>query len=256
MSLTAAAIMPRAAVGSATVVNHCPKPVYYHASGYKNGKGWDGETKVIPAEGFNMQYDTTVSVKLFHDPAQLQGSISQLEFNLDTADGRIWYDISNVDAFRTSAPPFMEGGMHLTTIGEKHGNCIPVHCTKGELLCKGAYNSWNDDMTFVCPQATNLHLVLCPDRNGKGPSPPPAVAPPQPPKGGTPGRRPRPGASKRSKVPDGEEVAELYEKRDSDSVMVGGLTWETSGSSKSHVAKLPVLCLVASLACYFIAILG
>lgn len=143
MAMSLAAAMPQA-IGSATVVNHCAKPVYYHISGFKNGKGWNGGTKVIPAEGFTMPYDTIISVKLFHNPADIRGSISQLEFNLDEAAGRIWNDISNVDAFRGGAPPFIEGGMRLTTSGEKHAQyttCIWVHCPKGERICKEPYNS-------------------------------------------------------------------------------------------------------------------
>jgi hypothetical protein len=41
-----------------------------------------------------MPYATVISVKLFHSPAELQGSISSLEFNLDKAAGWIWHDIS------------------------------------------------------------------------------------------------------------------------------------------------------------------
>ena len=243
------AAMPNATIGSATVVNHCPKPIYYHVSGFKNGQAWDGETKLIPANGFTMPYDTSVSIKLFHDPAQVQGSISQLEFNLETATGRIWYDISNVDAFRAGAPPFMEGGMHLTTHGEKHGNCKPVHCQKGQLICQDVYNLSNDDMTFACPQATNLHLVLCPDEQA-GLSQPPAVVSLEPPTGGRPEKRPASATRRPVKVRD---VGEDEDKPDS--VMIGGLTWQVSGSSKGGAGKLPLLGVVAGVACHFISML-
>jgi hypothetical protein len=243
-----AAAMPQA-IGSATVVNHCAKPVYYHVSGFKNGKGWDGETKVIPAEGFTMPYDTVISVKLFHNPADIRESISQLEFNLDETAGRVWYDISNVDAFRSGTPPFMEGGMHLTTSGEKHAQhptCIPVHCPKGERTCKGVYNLWNDDKTLVCPQSTNLHLVLCPEGSSTPPTSPPGEVAPL-------GRRPpfRTGRTARALGLSKDE--KLPEKRDS--VEIEDLAGETNRSSKSHVVKLPVLGLLAGLACYFITML-
>jgi hypothetical protein len=55
--------------------------------------------------------------------------------------------------------------MHLTTIGEEtaaHPIYIPVHCPKGERICKGAYILSNDTRTLVCPQLTSLRLVLCP----------------------------------------------------------------------------------------------
>jgi hypothetical protein len=71
------------------VINNCAKPVYYHVSGFWNGRGWDSETKLIPTEGFGMPYATVISVKLFHNPAELQDSISPLEFNLDKAAGCI-----------------------------------------------------------------------------------------------------------------------------------------------------------------------
>jgi len=55
--------------------------------------------------------------------------------------------------------------MHLTTVGEKtatHPIYIPVHCLKGERICKGAYTLPYDTKTLVCPQSTSLRLVLCP----------------------------------------------------------------------------------------------
>jgi hypothetical protein len=255
MAMSLAAGVSQGGIGSATVVNHCPRPVYYHVSGFKNGKGWDSETKMIPSEGFHIQYDTVVSVKLFHNPTELQGSISQFEFNLDETVGRIWYDISNVDAFRTGAPPFMEGGMQLT-IGEKNAQyptCIPVHCPKGERICKDAYNLPDDPKTLACPQSTSLHLVLCPD----GEFPPPVGRSGdsgRPGEGGRPGMRPSFPIGRSARALDAGNDEKLSKRNET--VEVGGLTWELGGgSSKSHVAKLPVLGLVAGLACYFIAML-
>jgi hypothetical protein len=31
---------------------NCAKPGYYHISGFKNDRGWDSETELIPTEGF------------------------------------------------------------------------------------------------------------------------------------------------------------------------------------------------------------
>jgi hypothetical protein len=243
--------MEHAGIGSATVVNDCAKPVYFHISGFKDGIGWDSETDVIPAEGLTMPYDTSVSIKLFHDPAQLQGSISQLEFNLDTATGRIWYDLSNVDAFRAGAPPFMQDGMYLTPHGDMRGNCRPVYCQKGQLICQDAYNLWNDDMTFECPQATDLRLVLCPHAEARS-SQPPAAVPPR--RAGPPARRPA--STIRLPALSGRVVDKHMEQPDS--VMIGGLTWQipSSGSNNSRrstVGKFPLLGIVASVACYFIS---
>jgi hypothetical protein len=246
--------MAHAGIGSATVVNHCAKPVYFHVSGFKDGIAWDSETQVIPAEGFTMPYETSVSIKLSHDPAQLQGSISQLEFNLDTATGRIWYDLSNVDAFRAGPPPFMQGGMHLTPHGDTRGNCRPVYCQKGQLICKDVYNLWDDDMTFDCAQATDLRLVLCPHAGPRSPQPPPAAAPPH--RGGPPARCP----ASAIRLPALRGRAVDKDTEQPDSVMVGGLTWQipSSGSNsnssrRSTIGKFPLLGIVASGACYFIS---
>ena len=200
-----------------------------------------------------MPYETSVSVKLFNDPTQLEGSISQFEFNLDVAAGRIWYDLSNVDAFRAGPPPFMEGGMHLTPHGDTRGNCRPVYCPKGELICKDAYNQWDDDMTFDCPQAADLRLVLCPHAKARSPQPLGALPPHE---AGPPARWPPSSIH----LPElrGRVVDKATEQ--SESVMVDGLTWQiptsrsnSSGSRRSTVGKSPLLGIVASVACYFVS---
>jgi hypothetical protein len=76
MTTSLTAPTPLANVGSVAVVNNCPKPVYYHVSGLKDGIEWNSETEQIPAGGFHIPYDTAVSVKLFHNPTDRQGSVS------------------------------------------------------------------------------------------------------------------------------------------------------------------------------------
>lgn len=88
--------VPQADIGSLIVINNCPQPVYYHVK--------DSETKQISTRGFHTPYDTTISVKFFHNPAEIQGSSSQLELDLDRDAGRIWYNISNDHAFGTGLP--------------------------------------------------------------------------------------------------------------------------------------------------------
>ena len=162
-------LTPRGGIGGVSVFNNCAKPVYQHVSGNKNGKGWDGPTQVIPTEGFHMQHDTIVSVKLFHESAGQGDSISQFEFNLDEKTGRVWYDLSNVDGFRNgNPPPFLEGGMSLTPSGATNAACAPINCPAGVFKCKDAYNAPFDDKTYVCPMSTQLHLVLCPNGPGQG----------------------------------------------------------------------------------------
>ena len=254
MSPAAFPATPPSGIGSATVINKCARPVYQHVSGFKDGAGWDSPTQMIPAEGFQMPFDTTVSVKLFHEPALGQGSISQFEFNLDKKEGRVWYDLSNVDGFRGGKTPFMEGGMSLTPSGATNAACAPIHCAAGVEKCKDAYNAPRDDKTYVCPMATNLHLVLCPDA--------PAQAG-RPDQDGW-GSWIREGGSVQGTFKRAEHLSvetsptENLEKSN-DSKMIGGLVGQEAGakgsSSKSPVAKLPVLGMVAGLACYFITML-
>jgi hypothetical protein len=229
---------PLANVGSVTVVNHCPRPVYYHVSGLKNGIEWNSETKQIPAGGFHIPYDTAVSVKLFHNPIEWLGSVSQLQFDLDKDAGRVWYDIFSGDAFQTDAPPFVEGGVHLTTVGEQNAqdpNCIPVHCAKGEQTCNGAYNRPEGTRTLNCPHSTSLQVVLCPQSASPSPTGPPRQL------------------SEPTKALDYNNAEKSLKKRNQTTIMVGGLTWQCcAAGSKSHVAKLPIFGVVAGLAYYFL----
>jgi hypothetical protein len=230
MSLTAPA--PQADIGSLTVVNNCPKPVYYYVS---NGEGWESERKEIPDRGLHIPYDMTVSVKLSHNPADMQGSISQLELDHDSGAARVWYSVSNVDAFGTGTPPFMDGGMHLTTIGKENAEyprCLPVHCPKGERLCNDDYNRPDAQTTLNCPHSTSLRLVICPQSESPSPIGRPA------------------------KALHYNEAKKFLKKRNQTNIQVGGLTWQCcSGSSESHAPKLPVLGLVVGLASYFITML-
>ena len=252
MSPAAFPAVPPGTIGSTTVINNCASPVYQHVSGFKNGAGWDGPTQMIPAKGFNMPFDTTVSIKLFHEPDLGHGSISQLEFNLDKKEGRIWYDLSNVDGFCRGKPPFMEGGMSLAPGGATNAACAPIHCAAGVEKCKDAYNAPRDDKTYVCPMSTNLHLVLCPDAPSQSG---------RPDQGGWGGWM-RGGGVGRATFKKAEHLSiekslanEL--EKSNDSKMAGGLTGQRAkgSSSKSSVAKLLVLGMVAGLACYFVTML-
>lgn len=112
------------------------------------------------------EFGTSVSVKLCLDnKVQPEGSISQLEFNHEPAAGKVWYDISNVDAYRLTQAPFVKGGLRLTPVGKSDSrfpNCKGVTCKSGQPVCDGAYLNPNDKMTLDCSEKTSLELVLCP----------------------------------------------------------------------------------------------
>lgn len=72
-----------------------------------------------------MPYATVISVKLFHNPAELQGSISPIEFNLDKAAGRIYYDISNHHRCIPERSTSLHGRMYAPDYGRREDRDAP-----------------------------------------------------------------------------------------------------------------------------------
>ena len=144
-----------AAVGSATVVNNCGSAVYFSSVGGSSNaamqqlQGSYSQTYSQPGVG--------VSIKL-SPQSSISGPISQFEFTW--ANGKISYDLSNINGY-----PFSAGGMQIVPSMQNDPNnptCVPVTCPAGQSVCTAAYNQPDDTRTMVCDQNSNLVLTLCP----------------------------------------------------------------------------------------------
>ncbi|KAL2416063.1 hypothetical protein ABEF95_008722 [Exophiala dermatitidis] len=148
------------AVGSATVVNNCGFPIYYASVGQDynaNMQQLQGSyTEKYSQEGVG------ISIKLSPN-ATTSGPVSQFEFTW--ADGKVSYDLSNIDGY-----PFSAGGMEIVPSNQNDASnptCVPVDCPAGETVCTAAYNAPDDTRTMVCDQDTNLVLTMCPGSSSK-----------------------------------------------------------------------------------------
>merc|ERR1712232_33289 len=142
------------AVGSANVVNNCGIPVYFASV----AQSVHADMQPLPSSGYSESYslpDVGVSIKLAPNET---GSVTQFEFTW--ADGNIHYDISNING-----NPFASGGMQLTPSmsgADGYPTCQPVTCPAGATTCTQAYNLPDDVRTMVCPEDSDLTMVLCP----------------------------------------------------------------------------------------------
>jgi len=147
------------AVGSARVVNNCEGTVYYASV----SQGVASSMKPLPAEGFSEAYtmlNNGISIKL---APTVTSPVTQFEFTW--SDGRVSYDISNIDG-----NPFANQGMSLmpSMIGASgFPTCQPVNCPAGQSTCEAAYNQPDDVRTLVCPDASDLVFTLCPGSPSK-----------------------------------------------------------------------------------------
>lgn len=155
-SIILSALLPSAlALGTATVVNNCGYPVYYASVGqsyHANMQPLQGSY----SEGYS-QPGVGISIKLAPNATQA-GPVSQFEFTW--ANGKIAYDLSNIDGY-----PFSAGGMQV--VPSKQGDpanptCTVVDCPAGQAVCTAAYNAPDDVRTMVCDENTSLTLTLCP----------------------------------------------------------------------------------------------
>ncbi|KAK5092702.1 hypothetical protein LTR70_005303 [Exophiala xenobiotica] len=142
------------AVGNANVVNNCGIPVYFASV----AQSVHADMSPLPSSGYSESYslpDVGVSIKLAPNET---GSVTQFEFTW--ADGNIHYDISNING-----NPFASGGMQLTPSmsgADGYPTCQPVTCPAGATTCTQAYNLPDDVRTMVCPEDSDLTMVLCP----------------------------------------------------------------------------------------------
>jgi hypothetical protein len=148
------------AAGTAHVINNCGYPVYYASV----GQSYHAEMNALQgsySESYS-QPGVGVSIKLAPN-ATSTGPVSQFEFTW--ADGKIAYDLSNIDGY-----PFSAGGMRVvpSTQGDSaHPSCVVVDCPAGEAVCTAAYNLPDDVRTMVCSEDTDLTLTLCPGGGAK-----------------------------------------------------------------------------------------
>ncbi|EXJ85977.1 hypothetical protein A1O1_06346 [Capronia coronata CBS 617.96] len=148
------------AIGSATVVNNCDFPIYYASVGQSYTADMQ-EIKGNYTEKYS-QEGVGISIKLA-PVASTSGPVSQFEFTW--ANGKIAYDLSNIDGY-----PFSAGGMEI--VPSKQGDssnptCVPVDCPAGEAVCTAAYNHPDDTRTMVCDQDSDLVLTMCPSGSSK-----------------------------------------------------------------------------------------
>lgn len=157
--LTGAAVLlalaPTAmAMGQATVINNCGSDVYYAPVGQS-----DHAEMLLLQGSYSQSWGSQgngMSIKLA--PSTNNRDVTQFEFTW--ADGKIHYDISNIDG-----NPFAAGGMSLVPDMQNdpsNPTCVPINCPAGQSYCDAAYNEPDDVRTHVCDQEANLVFTLCP----------------------------------------------------------------------------------------------
>lgn len=143
------------AVGTAKVVNNCGSPVYFA----NVAQSAHASMSQLPSSGFSESYTLPgvgVSIKL--SPSST-GKVTQFEYTW--SNGNINYDISNIDG-----NPFADGGMALVPSAEGAAgfpSCKTVSCPAGQSSCSAAYNLPDDVRTMVCPDSSDLTMILCPN---------------------------------------------------------------------------------------------
>ncbi|KIW85790.1 hypothetical protein AYO20_03731 [Fonsecaea nubica] len=148
------------ALGTATVVNNCGYPVYYASVGGSSNPNMQ-QLQGSYSEGYG-QEGVGVSIKLAPN-ATTSGPISQFEFTW--ANGKISYDLSNINGY-----PFSAGGMQIVPSMQNdpsNPTCVVVDCPAGEAVCTAAYNAPDDTRTMVCNEEANLVLTICPGGSSK-----------------------------------------------------------------------------------------
>lgn len=138
------------AYGSMSVLNHCNYNVYYNntpADGY--GLNWEHGT-MSPNGNYQQTYyplsgEGGWSIKMSLVDGEWDSNIFQLEYNIGINDGKLWYDLSNVNGH-----PF---GTNWLFEGE--GDCQPKQT---------AYQYDVDDangMQAGCDSANSVTVTLC-----------------------------------------------------------------------------------------------
>lgn len=189
-------------VGEAIVVNACPFSVnsnIVHAP-RPGVAGTPEEIFSVLAPGAVASHDFShdphmgISWKVWRTDVANTSPV-QFEYTYMPDQGRIWYDVSMIDAGKVawtdpSANPaepivgdadgygdylgevavkhaFADVGMTLSPLvngapATEGGSCVAVKCEPGAEFCKDAYNVWNDwGQQHDCAQHASLKLTLC-----------------------------------------------------------------------------------------------
>ena len=156
------ALAPTAmALGSASVINNCGFPIYYASV----GQSQHAEMQQMQGS-YSQQYSQAgngISIKL---APSADGQVSQFEFTW--ADGKINYDLSNIDGY-----PFAAGGMSLVPSMQgdsANPTCVPIDCPAGNSVCSAAYHAPDDVRTHVCSDSADLVLTMCPGGSSGSPT--------------------------------------------------------------------------------------
>lgn len=148
------------AAGTAHVINNCGFPVYYASV----GQSYHADMQLLQgsySEAYS-QPGVGISIKLAPNSSST-GAVSQFEFTW--ANGKIAYDLSNIDGY-----PFSAGGMQVVPSklnDASNPTCTIVDCPAGQAYCDAAYNLPDDVRTMVCDENTDLTLTLCPGGSQK-----------------------------------------------------------------------------------------
>ena len=156
------------ALGYVSISHQCPFDVYYKTVSQLAEEDY----QVLPLDGFILPYDDEihqgqgVSIKLSHIDSVVQPPIVQLEYNWNSSQSTIFYDLSNIDGHPDSRKgyAFARDGMRLTPSAgpsRRYPACTPIRCPPGVLKCREAYNLPEDLRTLACPDSTSLSLELC-----------------------------------------------------------------------------------------------
>lgn len=150
------------AVGSITVKNNCPSPLYY-----KSVATNDAPAKPLqPNKDYKEQLRTSpngggVSIKV-GKTKDVSGPIAQLEYTLKSP--QLYYDLSFVNAQQSN--PFVPDGISLTPSDKK---CHTIVCRPGDANCKSAYQKPHDDhATVACGDSADYEAVFCIGGGGDG----------------------------------------------------------------------------------------
>lgn len=164
----------------ARVVNRCPYTVY--AWSVATGSRYDcdlGKPAVIPPGGvYQENYRTPanggISIKLTKDSQCKHGSITQLEYHLETNSAGGLYnfnslDVSYVDCQNNDCPTRQEGyylqsgneGGKYATAGADKAICPILSCTDKASCDKCSYVDPNDIQTKTCDNGANLYFYMC-----------------------------------------------------------------------------------------------
>ncbi|KAI4212990.1 MAG: hypothetical protein LQ351_004334 [Letrouitia transgressa] len=146
-----------AALGKANVRNNCNFPVYLYVCG-QHPATCTAERKIAANTGtFSETYSTINngrSIKIGRRPGEVQKPILQFEYT-HTNDGRVAYDVSNVDG-----NPFASEGFSLTSTSAQ---CPQKHCGPpvNHNNCPYLFTKPKNGKVLYCGQGQSIGVSLC-----------------------------------------------------------------------------------------------